>query len=278
MKILIKKIKNYKGKTIISFVTLFLVFICIISLCIQPSIADNSDNFKGWTDYNKESAWTVYSLTDWGKLDGINFSKDGSFSKASVTQKFRDLYEPAVKKVLSGKNVPNGLYSSKEYKELILAILSTLDDKGIVTGGYNAYKTETKIFNDESFYNWKRAKLSSTYGIVRYEEVTKENEEAILNIYKKYINAETIFVKKYGAGNDKVTIYDPDNRLGTIIQAIIYSDKYLDKHDEYSEKDAKKFYDSNKEKTLCSQEVNDFAKEVLKIFSGVSAEGHTVIG
>lgn len=268
MKNLINKIKKIKWKTIISLVV-------IVSLTGFVVVRADSI-FLGWTDRNKEYAWNVYSFTDWGSLDGLNFATDGSYTKANVSKRFREDYAKNIKNTLSEKNVPNGLYNSKEYTELVLDIIYWIDgydDVGATSmdksyGYYvqnNAVQLKVKRFGNDNLYDWK---------IPEGEKFGSKQRQAILSIYNSIIQAEKNYSSKY----EPVNIYEPDNRLGMIIQSVIYGQEYANLHENYTENNAKEYFEKNATSIGCTKQANDFAKSVLNTFSGVMSNGHSVIG
>ena len=257
MKKNIKKIiKKYKIHIIISF-----VISCLLITGISFTYAD--EEFK-WDKDNKKNAWTVYSFTDWIEIQGLNFGNEGSYTTANVDEIFKMTYEKRIKKVLGDEDVPNGLYDSQEYTELILYVLYYLDQTGTTKTGAGLYETEVRNYTKDYFYSWK----------LTGNDFTKENKDAILAIYNDFITLESAYSVKY----EPVCIYQPDKRLASVIQGLLYGEGYTTSHENYKADKAQTYFTNHITSVYCTNDCSGFGQDFLNNFSGVLANEHTVIG
>ncbi len=273
MKKNIKKICNLKTLLVISGI----VAIGITS--IRYSNAD--DDWTEWTEDKMADAWTVYEVTDWKEMGGLNFGDNGSVSSANVDKEYRRKYEPLIKKVLQDKNTPNGMYDSSCYTEIMLAIFSAIDKTGYTS---NPYYAKIEKINNVQWYNWSKEETRqyNPHAVPEFDEngelVTKEiteqeQKESILYIYKRLISMESRYFRKY----EQISIYSSDSKLGAVVQSMIYGEDYFKKNEEYTVESAKNFYKSNKDKINCDVEMNDFASAFLNKYDATLSLEHEII-
>lgn len=230
------------------------VVILLFSLILFPVTAI-ADDWPGWTDEKKDEAWAVYLTTDWQQIDGIYFSNTGSYASADVDEDFRESYEPLVVNVLEGED--NGLYSSEEYKELLLAIIYVLNDW--------EYWDDDDI--DVCLYE---KYIDNTVSI-------QSPEMSVQMVYRRLLDCEQAYSS---VSSEPASIYNVNNNLGSIIQGVVYGREYTESHVSYYRSNASDYYDAHRNRlsTDHNAAMNKFAERVMEIYGALEAGSHTVVG
>ena len=287
---MMKKFKENKKKFIILF-----IIIGVTASSVNFLNAD-TDKWEGWNDDTKHDAWTVYRITDWAEMGGLDFGADANaVVSADVGSYFEYQYEPLVRDALKDKSARSGLHGQESYIKLMLCILYEIKETPVVERNGNVYASPdmNTVLNDENWYKWicEEGDSECTWESVqnidklsekqirekqkghKYSEIQKKS---VLYIYNKLINAESEYFNKY----ESAEIFQSDNCLGSIIQSTLYGNDFLKKNREYSPKKASKFYDENDavKDLVTNRSYDNFAYNVLQKYHSAPIASHSVIG
>lgn len=272
---------------------------CVASLLLVPVIcssittpANALHKWEGWTDENKEQAWTVFGVSQWNSTaSDIIFSSDGSLSKADVPDSFRNAvvpdddpedpgktYEEVVTEVLEDpifKDTNTLSFPSSEYRELLLAIGYQLNKRGESWFSGNGLEKETV---DVTFYGTyiSTLKMDSVRMSFRY-------------LMNRYASSEEAYRRAHCSTFDSdlfPDLYEMNGSMQAVIQGVVYGyyksgryAGYARASETYSEESAKEYYNNNKNKLSANltDDFSDFATDVASMYTAVRSLGETTV-
>lgn len=204
-----KRIRLNKISTFYRITALLLA--CFISI---PNPVRADTDWDGWTDENKEDAWTVFDMTDWSEFPELGIVPSSyvmNQAKASVNFLVRG-YEEEIKARLESYTID---YST--YTELMLAILAQ-----------RSQGMGTDVFKIEELPNFE--------GEIATKEVSINKAcDLLVECLSKY---------------DEITAYNLDSKLKAVISAWYMNDPAVIDHytdQKYNKKEAKTYIGENTE-------------------------------
>lgn len=222
-----------------------IALLCVLSVCYPcvPVYAD--DPFKGWNKDNKESAWAVLETTDWSSMqDFLTLDTLNNTVSADVSIIVRG-YETELRRIINTTN----LSSSDGLVELMLAIMQ-------VMGG------SVPPVNDP-------------YNVKVWIDPTIENINSETSIKKILYRLDS--ARKSHTSPDKVSYFVNSDELRSVIQSVVFSNRYVQQYEKYSLQTATDFYNENKtefDAKGISPSVS-FANDVSAIFKTTSTVGNS---
>lgn len=222
-----------------------IALLCVLSVCYPcvPVYAD--DPFKGWNKDNKESAWAVLETTDWSSMqDFLTLDTLNNTVSADVSIIVRG-YETELRRIINTTN----LSSSDGLVELMLAIMQ-------VMGG------SVPPVNDP-------------YNVKVWIDPTIENINSETSIKKILYRLDS--ARKSHPSPDKVSYFVNSDELRSVIQSVVFSNRYVQQYEKYSLQTATDFYNENKtefDAKGISPSVS-FANDVSAIFKTTSTVGNS---
>lgn len=222
-----------------------IALLCALSVCYPcvPVYAD--DPFKGWNKDNKESAWAVLETTDWSSMqDFLTLDTLNNTVSADVSIIVRG-YETELRRIINTTN----LSSSDGLVELMLAIMQ-------VMGG------SVPPVNDP-------------YNVKVWIDPTIENINSETSIKKILYRLDS--ARKSHPSPDKVSYFVNSDELRSVIQSVVFSNRYVQQYEKYSLQTATDFYKENKtefDAKGISPSVS-FANDVSAIFKTTSTVGNS---
>lgn len=197
--------------------------VCLLMIGIMvstPVMTYASDSFKGWDDETKEDAWSVYSTTEWSKMQSsLILDRLGTSCKADVSNYIRTTYEKVIREELEAMD--DGYYDVDAYVEIMLAMLSVM--------GGSAPPT-TDPFNVKKYLN---------------EKFESTESKSIQYVAKRLFSMESAYM---GSHDDMVSPYVNNDALRITIQGIMYDTSYVKNAKKYSGDESQAYYDKQKEK------------------------------
>ena len=229
--------------------TMILIF-ALVAVSIQIAYAD--DVFKGWDKDNKDTAWAVYEVTDWTKLQpDLVLDTARSGGHADIENYVREEIEDPIRTAL--RRVNGGQYYYEDYVELMLAMTSVLQ------GGIRS--------NDPC-------------NIRKYIDPSVENitpEKSYEMLAQRLFQAERLYNSRH---EEEAYVLRMDDALMTVIQGTIYGYDYIRSGEEYSREASNAYYEANKayyETKGINEMKTNFADEVAAIYSTASVSGGGIV-
>lgn len=257
---------------------------------VAMTVADAFDWSEG--SENRESAWDVYTMTDWKSLgDRIQFGQDGSMAKANVSDEFREKYQNMVEDILNEMNesnqFPNSYHHDKtQYREIILAMAYVLSDNGSAE--------EPDVCNFKKY--------------IRGGSAISDPQASFYRLCREYLSTESQYLSSF-RGGETPDVYDTHSGMTAVIQGTVFhytdngvTQNYVTSNASYSADTAKEFskkyleaFKNNPENPNWPEvltepgflegllngitgdsfkgKLNTFAEDVLKVYEAVKSAG-----
>lgn len=215
-------------------------------------------DFVEWNDETKEMAWTVYTTTQWADLGLIYATTDGSIAMADIPEDFRNAYGPVIDEAIAS-NVVASAYPSSDYKELLLAIIYTLNQEGNTLFS----KDEVDICYWHKYMNNGTVTPSTVSSSIR---LVANRLFSYANLYNNY-------------HGEVVNIFSNDEKLAALVQSLIFTSAYIKENATYTPDNARDFVEANADSIADESEGwETFANEVLDRYSAITSSAHTTVG
>ncbi|MCC2255965.1 hypothetical protein LKD70_16355 [Ruminococcus sp. CLA-AA-H200] len=218
--------------------------ILLLSVILSGNVVHAADGFERWDEETKRNAWDVYVVTEWTKLGNrLMFGRVSGEIHADVSAAARN-YETLVIEVL--ESMDGGVYDSKDYVELMLAILDVIGNPSDYSDPYQI----NRWFNPERETN---------------------QEDSIRYVAQRLFAAESAYFDAYG----EVSPYTNNGALQSVIQGIMYGTQYTRENQEYTQESSQSWYDAHHQEYIDSGVEKDpfFAKKVSDLYTTVGVTG-----
>lgn len=235
----------------------FVAVILATIIAVGVPVATYAD-FVEWDDETKEMAWTVYTTTQWADLGLIYATTDGSIAMADIPEDFRNTYGPVLDEAIAS-NVIATAYPSSDYKELLLAIIYTLNQEGNTLFS----KDEVDICYWHKYMNNGTVTPSTVSSSIR---LVANRLFSYANLYNNY-------------HGEVINIFSNDNKLAALVQSLIFTSAYIRENATYTPDNARAFAEANPDSIADESEGwETFANEVLDRYSAITSSAHTTVG
>ena len=234
------------------FLKTLLLFCMILAIPLCVYAATDVD----WKDEEKrEDAWLTYVVTDWGSIDGLTFSENGSYSETQIDTDYVDKYQPIVQLALNECN-RQGMYAPIDYQNLILTMM---------------YYMDKHCDNDDT---------NDPAGIKQWINsgaTINDQKTSIKQLYSRICECESAYNT---ANSDKpCDIFQNNAKLKGMIQSVIYPG-YDRKYTKKSAKNYYKDYLKDNSTLYWQSSYHDFGSDVCGKYKAIKADSdsHIIIG